>query len=148
MYNLILQASFRDDFSIEQVTVELGGVIDRLWPDYERAANAAGIDRQHLHTELVLGGWEPRRGSMIATAFAKSNSAIPAIVQPLDGGLASPGEPLRGWQDSFDLEAVLSAGKIQAWWLSGSVGRKVAGGRLLATVVREGYTVVHDLGDL
>lgn len=38
IYELALQASFRADFTIEQLSAELGLVVDRLWPDYEKAA--------------------------------------------------------------------------------------------------------------
>lgn len=85
---------------------------------------------------------------MMATAYAKSSNDRPAIVQPLDGGLASPGEPLVGRPDSFDPADVLASGKIQAAWLNGQVGRKVAGGRLLATVLRENQAVIQDLGQI
>lgn len=85
---------------------------------------------------------------MMATAYAKSGNDRPAIVQPLDGGLASPGEPLVGRPDSFDPADVLASGKIQAAWLNGQVGRKVAGGRLLATVLRENQAVIQDLGQI
>jgi hypothetical protein len=84
IYELALQASFRADF--EQLTKELGLVIEKVWPSYERAAVDAGLPKQSLGTELVLGGWLPEHGRMEATAYAKSDSAVPAIVQPLAGG--------------------------------------------------------------
>ncbi|PII15834.1 hypothetical protein CR920_08500 [Stenotrophomonas indicatrix] len=148
MYELSLQASFRADFTMEQLMAELGLVIDKLWPAYEKAADEAGLPRASLGTELVLGGWSPKNGRMAATAYAKHDSAVPAIVQPLDGGLASPGEPLEGIPDSFELVDVLAAGRLQVAWLNRAVGRQVAGGRLLIASLSESQAIVQDLGAL
>jgi len=68
IYELAIQASFRADFTMEQLTKELGLVIDKLWPSYERAAIDAGLPKQSLGTELVLGDWSPKSGRMLATA--------------------------------------------------------------------------------
>lgn len=146
IYELALQASFRADFTMEQLGRELGLVIDQLWPAYEKAALEAGMARAVIGTELVLGGWSPQAGRMVATAYAKSVSGEPARVQQLAGGLASPGDPLKGRSDSFDPKDVLVAGRLQATWLNGQAGRSVAGGRLLAVVLRQGQAVVQDLG--
>ncbi|MEN5096221.1 hypothetical protein [Stenotrophomonas sp. TWI1409] len=148
IYELVLQASFRADFTMEQLSAELGLVVDKLWPDYMSAAAEANLPVERLGIELVLGGWSTKRDRMVATAYAKSDSSRPTIVQPLDGGLASPGEPLAGRPDSFAPADVLAAGKIQAAWLNKQVGRQVAGGRLLATVLREGQAVTQDLGPI
>ncbi len=148
MYELCLQASFRGDFTMEQLMAELGLVIDKLWPAYEKAAIEAGLLRSALGTELVLGGWSAKNGRMVATAYAKHDSATAAIVQRLDGGLASPGEPLKGRSDSFELVDVLQAGRLQAAWLNQAVGRQVAGGRLLVAALSEGQALVQDLGTL
>jgi len=148
IYELALQASFRADFTMEQLMAELGLVIDKLWPAYEKAADEAGLPRASLGTELVLGGWSPKNGRMAATAYAKHDSAVPAIVQPLDGGLASPGEPLESIPDSFELVDVLAAGRLQAAWLNRAVGRQVAGGRLLIASLSESQAIVQDLGAL
>jgi hypothetical protein len=148
IYELCLQASFRADFTMEQLMKELGLVIDQLWPSYERAALDAGLPKGMLHTELVLGGWSPQRMRFAATAYAKSDGAVATLVQPLAGGLASPGEPLEGRPDSFELEEVLAAGRVQAGWLNDRMGRKVAGGRLLAAVLREGQATVEDVGSI
>jgi hypothetical protein len=43
-------------------------VIDKLRPSYERAAIDAGLPKQSLGTELVLGDWSPKSGRMLATA--------------------------------------------------------------------------------
>lgn len=146
IYELALQASFRADFTMEQLGRELGLAIDQLWPAYERAALEAGMARAVIGTELVLGGWSPLAGRMVATAYAKSVSGEPARVQQLAGGLASPGDPLEGRSDSFDPKDVLVAGRLQAAWLNDRMGRAVAGGRLLAAVLRQGQAVVQDLG--
>ncbi|HEL3005862.1 TPA: hypothetical protein UM358_000449 [Stenotrophomonas maltophilia] len=148
IYELALQASFRADFTMEQLSAELGLVVDQLWPNYEKAAAEAGLPLDQLGTELVLGGWSPKNGRMMATAYAKSDSSRPSVVQPLDGGLASPGEPLVGRPDSFAPEDVFAAGRIQAAWLNKQIGRQVAGGRLLAAGLREGQAVVQDLGPI
>ncbi|WP_171956537.1 hypothetical protein [Stenotrophomonas maltophilia] len=146
IYELALQASFRADFTMEQLGRELGLVIDQLWPAYEGAALEAGMARAVIGTELVLGGWSPQAGRMVATAYAKSVSGEPARVQPLTGGLGSPGEPLERRSDSFDPKDVLVAGRLQAAWLNDRMGRTVAGGRLLAAVLQQGQAVVQDLG--
>lgn len=148
IYELALQASFRADFTMEQLTTELGLVIDKLWPSYERAAVDAGLPKQSLGTELVLGGWSPKSGRIVATAYAKNDSTTPAIVQQLDGGLASPGEPLRGRPVSFASEDVLTAARLQANYLNEQMGRQVAGGRLLIGLLQQGQAVVKDLGVL
>lgn len=148
IYELALQASFRADFTMEQLTAELGLVVDQLWPNYEKAAVEAGLPLEQLGTELVLGGWSPKNGRMVATAYAKSDSSRKTLVQPLEGGLASPGEPLAGRPDSFDEADLLAAGKIQAAWLNGRMGRVVAGGRLMAGHLQNAQAVVKDLGPL
>jgi len=148
IYELSLQASFRADFTMEQLSRELGLVIDQLWPGYERAALEAGIQPNALGSEMVLGGWSPRAGGIVATAYAKQSSATPAVVLQLEGGLASPGEPLQGRADSFSPDAVLQSSRIQAAWLNKTTGRQVAGGHVLAAVLREGQTVIHDLGSI
>lgn len=148
VYELALQASFRADFTMEQLSRELGLVVDQLWPSYERAALDASIPREALGTELVLGGWSPRAGRMVATAYAKSDSGVAAVVQPLVGGLASPGEPLQGRPDSFAPDAVLAAARIQAAWLNKASGRDAAGGRALVAVLRQGQAFIQDLGQI
>ncbi|MBN5172418.1 hypothetical protein JY430_09795, partial [Stenotrophomonas maltophilia] len=115
---------------------------------YVRAAAEARLPIEKLGTELVLGGWSSKRGRMVATAYAKSDSSRPTIVQPLDGGLASPGEPLAGKPDSFAPADVLAAGKLQAAWLNARTGRQVAGGRLLMGFLQQGQASIVDLGSL
>ena len=146
VYELALQASFRADFTMEQLSAELGLVMDQLWPSYEKAATEAVLPIEQLGTELVLGGWSPKSGRMVATAYAKSDTLRKTLVQPLEGGLASPGYPLAGRPDSFAAADLLAAGKIQAAWLNNKVGRKVAGGQLLAGFLQKSQAVVKDLG--
>lgn len=148
IYELSLQASFRADFTMEQLMAEMGLVIEKLWPEYVVAADRAGIPRDVLHTELVLGGWSPKNGRMMATAYAKSANGKPVIVQALEGGLASPGDPLRGRPDSFESEAVLAAGQLQADHENRQHGRVVAGGRLLVATLCANQTLIADLGPL
>ncbi|HGK7302479.1 TPA: hypothetical protein ACJ509_000306 [Stenotrophomonas maltophilia] len=146
IYELSLQASFRADFTMEQLGRELGLVIDQLWPAYEEAALKAGIAPSMIGIELVLGGWSSQANRMVATAYAKSVSGEPARRQPLEGGLASPGDPLRGRPDSFEPEALLEAGRIQASWLNNTSGRQVAGGRLLCLSLSRFRANLTDLG--
>ena len=146
IYELSLQASFRADFSVEQLMAELGLVVDQLWPAYVEAADQAGLPRDLLHTELVLGGWSPRSGRMMATAYAKSDSTEKTVVQALEGGIASPGEPLRGRTDSFRIEDVLEAGRLQAAYLNAQAGRQVAGGHLLVAKLGQGRAEIVDAG--
>ncbi len=148
IYELCLQASFRAEFTMEQLSKELGLVVDQLWPAYESAAIDAGIPVDALGSELVLGGWSHRAGRMVATAYAKSRSSAPTRVQPLVGGMASPGEPLQGRADSFLPKEVLQASQIQAAWLNKAVGREVAGGHVLIAVLRQGQAVIQDLGPI
>jgi len=148
IYELCLQASFRADFTMEQLMAELGLVMDHLWPNYLKAAAEAAMARDILHSELVLGGWSPKAGRMMATAYAKDAGGGPARVQPLEGGLASPGDPLRGRPDSFEFDDVLEAGRLQAAYLNKSVGRTVAGGRLLVAVLQKGQASITDVAAL
>ncbi|AVJ32431.1 hypothetical protein CLM74_06390 [Stenotrophomonas sp. MYb57] len=62
--------------------------------------------------------------------------------------MASPGEPLRRHLDSFALAAVLEAGRLQAAYLNGSVGRTVAGGRPLVGVLQKRQASVTNVGAL
>jgi len=146
IYHLALQASFRADFTMEQLGNELGLVVDQLWPAYEKAALEAGMAAEAIGTELVLGGWSPQAGRMVATAYARTVGGELTRVQPLVGGLASPGDPLQNRAASFDAPDVLAAGRLQAEWLNNTVGRRVAGGRLLAAVLRRRQSSVQDLG--
>lgn len=148
IYELCLKASFRADFTMEQLMAELGLVMDHLWPKYVQVATEAGLPRETLHSELVLGGWSPKNSRMMATAYAKDADGGSARVQPLEGGLASPGQPLCKRPDSFDLEDVLVAGRLQAAYLNESVGRTVAGGRLLVVELRKGQATITDLADV
>lgn len=72
IYQLCLEASFRAGFTIEQLTAELGHVIDQLWPNYAKAVAEAGLPAEYCSTELVLGGWSPQNGRMVATAYANT----------------------------------------------------------------------------
>lgn len=80
--------------------------------------------------------------------LCKHDDGGAARVQPREGGLASPGEPLRRHLDSFALAAVLEAGRLQAAYLNGSVGRTVAGGRLLVGVLQKRQASVTNVGAL
>ncbi|WP_414486530.1 hypothetical protein [Stenotrophomonas maltophilia] len=146
IYELALQASFRADFTMEQLGRELGLVVDQLWPAYEKAAREAGMAAEAIGTELVLGGWSPQAGRMVATAYARTVGGEQARVQPLVGGLASPGALLQGRDAGFDPADVLTAGRMQAEWLNNRVGRRGAGGHLLAAVLRQRQSSVQDLG--
>ncbi len=146
IYELCLQASFRADFTMKQLIRELGLVIDQIWPTYERAAVESGLSKSMLHTELVLGGWSPKNKCFLATAYAKSDIGRLTEVLPLVGGMASPGEPLADRRDSFDPADLLVAGRLQAAWLNGRVGRTVAGGHLLMASLTLSSSIILDLG--
>lgn len=148
LYELSLQASFRAEFTMEQLTAEFGLVIDKLWPNYLMAARSAGLDTQGLGIEVVLGGWSPKNNRMLATAFAKDSSESATLVQPITGQLSSPGDPLRDWQPSMTTSSLLEAGRRQAIFLNSRMARTVAGGRLLAAIVRPGEASIKDLGNL
>lgn len=146
IYELALQASFRADFTMEQLSTELGLVIDQLWPNYEKAVAEAGLPRDQLGTELVLGGWSPKNGRMMATAYAKSDSQRSTVVQPIVGQLASPGEPLRAATPSMVQMDLTAHARLQAVYLNEQMGRQVAGGRLLVAFLQKSQAVVKDLG--
>ena len=148
IYQLCLEASFRADFTMEQLSAELGLVIDQLWPNYMKAVAEAGLPAEHCTTELVLGGWSPKNGRMMATAYAKHDLTVPAVVQPIGGQLASPGDPLREWPPSMATQDLLVAAQLQARYLNASMGRTVAGGRLLLGFLKPGQAVVKDLGQI
>lgn len=148
IYHLCLEASFRKAFSIEQIMRELGPVMDQLWPNYVRAAQDARLDLAQLESEIVVVGWSKAQGRIVGTAYAKSDVEQHARVAALVGGIASPGEPLRGGPDSFEPEAILAAGRRQAEYLNAQEGRAVAGGRLIATFLQRGEAVVKDLGTI
>lgn len=137
LYELAIQASFRADFTIERLAADMGATIDQLWPGYLKAADRAGLPMHLLRTEIALGGWSKRHCKMTATAYAKHAIETPTLIQPLIGGLASPGEPLRGRPDSFDPVDVFQAGLLQASYLNEKNGRQVAGGSLLVARLRE-----------
>ncbi|MEN5418300.1 hypothetical protein ABE543_03275 [Stenotrophomonas sp. TWI169] len=148
IYELTLQASFRADFTMEQLSAELGLVVDQLWPNYEKAAAEAGLPLDQLGTELVLGGWSPKNGRMMATAYAKSDSQRPCVVQPISGQLAAPGEPLQAVTPSMAQTELVVHSRLQASYLNEQMGRKVAGGRVLAGFLQKGQAVVKDLGPI
>lgn len=148
IYELALQASFRADFTMEQLSVELGLVVDQLWPNYEKAAVEAGLPIEQLGTELVLGGWSPKNGRMMAIGYAKSESQRPCVVQTVGGQLASPGEPLRALTPSMGQADLMAHARLQASYLNEQMGRPVAGGRLLAGFLKAGQAVIKDLGEL
>lgn len=146
MYELSLQASFRADFTMEQLMAEFGLVIDQLWPNYQSAAERAGLPIAELGGELVLGGWSPRNGRMMVTAYAKSDIHNPTVIQPVTGQLSAPGDPLRNRDASMALADVLEAGKQQARFLN-TPGKLVrAGGYLLCAVMTKDEVTVHNLG--
>lgn len=69
---------------------------------------------------------------MMATAYAQSDSQRTTRVQPIRGPLASPGDPLKGVTPSKAQADLMALACLQASCLNQQMGRKVAGGRLLA----------------
>lgn len=106
-------------------------MVDQLWPNFEKAVSEAGLPIEQLGTELVLGGWSLKNGRMMATAYAKSDSRRPCVVQPIGGQMASPGEPLQAATPSMAQVDLLAHARLQVSYLNGQLGRKVAGGRAL-----------------
>jgi hypothetical protein len=62
-----------------------------------------------------------------ATAYATSEGASTVLTWRLMEGMASPGEPLEGGSDSFDLSEILAAGGLQAAWLNSRVDGELLG---------------------
>lgn len=62
--------------------------------------------QQHGATKLTDGN------RMVATAYAKSDSQIPAVVQPITDQLSSPGEPVENRQPSIVAAAPVIAAKL------------------------------------
>ncbi len=133
---------------MEQLSTELGLVVDQLWPNYEKAVAEAGLPIEQLGTELVLGGWSPKNGRMMAIGYAKSDSQRPCLVQPIESQLASPGEPLQALTPSMAQADLMAHARLQAGYLNEQMGRVVAGGRLLAGFLQKGQAVIKDLGEL
>ncbi|WP_242900034.1 hypothetical protein [Stenotrophomonas maltophilia] len=148
IYELVLQASFRADFSIEKLSAEMGSVMDQLWLNYEKAAAEADLPIEQLGTEIILGGWSSGSGRMMATVYGKSDSRRATTVQPIGGQFASPGDPLQGVAPSMLQSDLMTAGRLQASYLNEQMGREVAGGRLLIGFLQQGQAVVKDLGSI
>lgn len=148
IYELALQASFRADFTLERLMAELGLVMDQLWPNFQRAVSEAGLPIEHLGSEIVLGGWSPIAGRMMVTAYAKTDSQTPAIVQPVTGQLASPGEPIQNIAPSMAQADLLAAGRLQLAFLHQGQSSPKGRNRMLAAVLRQGQAVMHDLGPI
>ncbi|MNV19122.1 hypothetical protein D3C71_1099730 [compost metagenome] len=146
IYQLCLEASFRNAFSIEQIMREVGPVMDQLWPNYVQAARDAKLDLDQLQAEIVIVGWSKAQGRIVGSAYAKSVVEQPTRVAELVGGIAAPGQPLRDLPDSFHPDAILAAGRRQAEYVNAEEGRHVAGGRIIAAFLQRGEAIVRDLG--
>jgi len=83
-----------------------------------------------------------------ATAYATSEGATTVLTWRLMEGTASPGEPLEGGSDSFDLSEILAAGGLQAAWLNSRAAWRVARGNLLVAVLGQESNEVRNLGEL
>jgi len=148
IYQLCLEASFRNAFSIEQIMREVGPVMDQLWPKYVKAALDAQMDLSKLQAEIVVVGWSKTQDRIVGTAYAKSDIEQHVRVAALVGGIAAPGQPLRDLPDSFHPDAILAAGRRQAEYVNAEEGRHVAGGRIIAAFLQRGETLVRELGQL
>lgn len=146
MYQLCLEASFRKAFSIEQIMREVGPVMDQMWPNYVQAIRDAKMDLGQLQSEIVVVGWSKTQSRIVGTAYEKSVVEQPTRVAELVGGIAAPGQPLRGITDSFHPDAILAAGRRQAEYVNAEEGRHVAGGRLIAAFLQRGEALVRNLG--
>jgi len=148
VYQILLQAGYRPGFNLEQALAEMGPLIDQIWPAFEAASVKSGVHPLRLGTELVLGGWSVSQDRMLATAYAKNSAGQAAVVQPLVGGMASPGEPLRGRADSFEAQDLLESGRMQVRYLNTREGRRVSGGSLLMVDLTDSRAVISDLGKI
>lgn len=97
---------------------------------------------------VVLAGVPEARFGRSDQRVGAHAGGVPTRLQPLEGGLALPGEPLRGRPGSFELDAVLEAGRLQAAYLNKSVGRTIAGGRMLVAVLVEAQVTISEIGTL
>lgn len=52
--------------------------------------------------------------SVMATAYAKHDVAVPAVVEPITGQLSSPDEPLQDWPPSMAAPALFRRARRQA----------------------------------
>ena len=66
----------------------------------------------------------------------------------LEGCLASPEEPLPDRAANFESASVLDAVRLRAAYTNNSVGRMVAGARLLCPALTNDQAVILDLGEL
>ena len=144
VYDLCLQASVRNNFSISWLASEVGPIMDNLWPKHAKAAEKAGHQQSQVRTKIVLGGWSRTERRMVATAYAKHASTTPTLVHPLIESLSSPKEPLRGKAHSFDPPAVLGSSVLQARYLNSKHGRQVAGGSILVAQLRERESRINE----
>ncbi|TGR53371.1 hypothetical protein EN794_011840 [Mesorhizobium sp. M00.F.Ca.ET.151.01.1.1] len=126
---------------MEQLSAELGLVVDHLCPNYERAAAEAGLSIEQLGTELVLGGWSPKNDGH---GICQERQLTPLLVQSVGGQLAAPGEPLQAVMPSMAQAELVAHARPQAKYL----GRKVAGGSVLAGFLQRGQAVVRGLGEI
>lgn len=86
---------------------------------------------------------------MMATTNATYALGGQAPVQPLEGRVVAPREPLRGRPDSFELDAVLDAGRLQAASSTRAwVGPSLRGGRMLVAVFVKGQATISEVGTL
>lgn len=93
-------------------------------------------------------GWSPKNGRMMATGYARSDSQRPCMVQVIGGQLASPGEPLQAVTPSMAQADLMAHARLQVSYLNDQMGRKVAGGQLLAGFLQKGQMVMKDLGTI
>lgn len=84
----------------------------------------------------------------MATAYAKSGSQRPCVVQSIAGQLASPCEPLQAVTPSMAQTDLMAHARLQASYLNKQMGRKVAGGQLLVGFLQKGQVVLKALGEI
>jgi len=106
------------------------------------------MDLAQFQAEIVVVGWSKAQSRIVGTAYAKSVVEEPTRVAELVGGIAAPGQPLRGLTHSFHPDAILAAGRRQAEYVNAEEGRHVAGGRLITAFLQRGEAIVRDLGTI
>ena len=114
LFSLCLEASFRRNFTIEQIMREVGPVMDRLWPKYLDAARIAQMELDQLQSEFMVVGWSQAQERIVGAAYSKSDVERPELFVELMGGIAAPGQQLRDLPESFEPDAIRAAGRRQA----------------------------------
>lgn len=97
IYELALQASFRADFTVEQLSAELGLVIDQLWPSCEKAATEAGLPGRTRRDGACARGLVPEERQDVGYGVCQERQFAQNIGSALGWGLGFARRAV-GWQ--------------------------------------------------